>query len=53
MTATEKKIIKIMVALLEQNQKISKKLKNIDDKIETMAESIDTLIQIETKKFTN
>ena len=34
----------------EQNEKLSKKLKKMDDTLETVAESVDTLIEIELER---
>lgn len=35
----------------EQNEKLSKKLKRVDENIEVMAESVDTLIEIEAQRI--
>lgn len=40
-----------MIMLLEQNEKLLKKQKKMDDTIEIIAESINTLIEIETKRL--
>ena len=43
--------MKVMVMLLEQNEKLSKKLKKMDTTLETVAESVDTLIEIESERI--
>lgn len=40
-----------MILLMEQNEKLSKKLKVMDDTVETIAESMDTLIELEMKRL--
>ena len=51
MTEVEKKMMKVMVALIDQNEKLMKKLKGMDETLETVAESIDTLIEIESARL--
>lgn len=40
-----------MVAIIEQNERLMKKLKAVDKTVDVIAESIDTLIEIETVKI--
>jgi len=51
MTETEKKILTLLVTILDENKKISKKIKKLETDIETVAESTDTLIQIESERI--
>lgn len=44
-------MIQALAKLMKQNEKLLKKLDDIGTTIETMAESIDTLIQIETERI--
>jgi hypothetical protein len=44
-------MMKVMVMLLEQNEKLFKKIKEMNDTIETIAESVDTLIEIESQRI--
>jgi len=44
-------MIQALAKLMKQNEKLLKKLDEINTTVETMAESVDTLIQIETEKI--
>lgn len=37
--------------LIEQNEKLMRKIKKMDDTMETVAESVDTLIEIESERL--
>jgi len=51
MTEIEKKMMKLMIMIAGQNEKLSKRIKGLEDNIEIISESVDTLIQIQMNKL--